>query len=101
MNNLKFAALSSIGVLIYVAIVSAIMNNAETLFGKADTVLSGMGFLLLFALSAGVVGSLIVGKPIFLYLDGKKKEAVSLLIMTLCFIAVLTIAVLLILGVKS
>ena len=39
-----------------------------------------MAVLLLFAMSALIVGGLLVGKPIFLYIDGKKKEAVQMLI---------------------
>jgi hypothetical protein len=76
------------------------MNNAERIFGKMDSVIGAIGFLMLFVLSAGVVGSLIVGKPIFMYLDGKKKEAVSLLVTTLGCLAIITVIVLLYLGLR-
>lgn len=36
-------------------------------------------FLMLFVLSASVVVSLVAGKPLMLYLDGRKKEVVTLL----------------------
>lgn len=100
MNNTKTAIVNSIGVLVYVAIVATVMNNAERIFGKMDSVIGAVGFLMLFVLSAGVVGSLIAGKPIFLYVDGKKKEAINLLVWTLACLAVITLIVLLYLGLR-
>ena len=100
MANIRNAIINSIGVFVYVAIVATIMNNAEKLFGKTDTVATSIGFLMLFTLSAGIVGSLIVGKPIFMYLDGKKKEAVGLLVWTLGCLAAITLIVLLYLGMR-
>ncbi len=100
MNNIKTAIINSLGVFAYVVAIATVMNNAEKLFGKEDTIATGIAFLMLFTLSAGVVGSLIVGKPIFMYLDGKKKEAVSLLAWTLGCIAVITLIVLLYLGLR-
>ena len=69
--------LRSIGVAAYIAAVAAFMNNANAIFGKEDTVVTSIAALLLFSLSALVVGGLLVGTPIMLYLDGKKKEAVQ------------------------
>lgn len=100
MKNVKTAILNALGVLVYVAIVSAVMTNAEKIFGKMSSTIAAVGFLMLFVLSAGVVGSLIISKPIMLYIDNKKKEAVSLLVWTLAFLAIITIAVLVYLGVK-
>lgn len=100
MQNIKTAIVNSIGVLVYVAIVSYVMTNAERVFGKMDSAISAVGFLMLFVLSAGIVGSLIVGKPIMLYIDNNKKEAISLLIWTLACLAIITIIVLLYLGLK-
>jgi hypothetical protein len=100
MNNIKTALVNTLGVLVYVGIVATVMNNAERIFGKMDSVIGAVGFLMLFVLSAGVVGSLIVGKPIFMYLDGKKKEAISLLAWTLAFLAIVTIIILVYLGLR-
>ncbi|MDH4358660.1 MAG: hypothetical protein OEV37_01765 [Candidatus Berkelbacteria bacterium] len=100
MKNVRTAIINSLGVLIYVAIVSTVMTYAEKIFGKMNTIVGAVGFLMLFTLSAGVVGSLIIGKPIMLYIDNKKKEAVSLLVWTLVFLAIITIAVLIYLGVR-
>lgn len=100
MSNFTRAIINSLGVFIYVAIVATVMNNAERIFGKMDSVAGAVGFLMLFVLSAGVVGSLVIAKPILLYIDGKKKEAVNLLIWTLAFLAIITIVVLSYLGLR-
>jgi len=100
MSNWKMALVNSVGVFVYVSIVAWVMNSGERWFGETDTVFTAMGVLLLFTLSAGVVGSLIVGKPIFMYLDGKKKEAVNMLIWTLAFLAIITMIVLIYLGIR-
>jgi len=100
MKSVEFAALNALGVLVYVAAVAAVMTNAEKIFGKINSTVSAVGFLMLFVLSAGIVGSLVVGKPIMLYLDNKKKEAISLLVWTLAFLAVITLLVLIYLGLK-
>jgi len=100
MENLKTAIINSLGVLVYVAIVSTVMHSAENIFGKMDSVIAGIGFLMLFVLSVGIVGSLIAGKPIFLYIDNKKKDAINLLVWTLGCLAVITIVVLVYLGLK-
>lgn len=100
MGNIKTAALNSLGVLVYVSIVAYIMHNGEKIFGKVDSTIGSIGILMLFVLSVGVVAALVVGKSLMLYLDNKKKEAVSLLITTLACLLVLTAAVLLYLGLK-
>lgn len=61
---------------VYIALVAILMNNGDKIFGKADTVFSVVAFLLLFTLSALIMGVLLVGKPLMLFLDGKKKDAI-------------------------
>lgn len=100
MENIKRAIINSLGVFVYVTIVALVMENAEKIFGKMDSAIGAVGFLMLFVLSAGVVGSLIAGRPIMIYIDNKKKEAVGLLVWTLICLALFTVAVLLYLGLK-
>lgn len=57
-------------------------------FSKEDTVFAPILMLSLLVFSVALVGSLIFGRPILWYLDGKKKEAVSLLAYTLAFLFV-------------
>lgn len=64
----------------YIAVVATMMYNARWIFGDGeDSVLAPIGFLLLFVVSAAVMAMLIFGKPVMLYVDGKKREGVMLL----------------------
>lgn len=74
----KQSFLYSLGVAIYIILVAEFMNHANNWFGKGDTIFTGIAVLLLFTISALVVGGLMIGKPIMLYLDGQKKEAVKM-----------------------
>ncbi|MFA5131687.1 MAG: hypothetical protein WC467_04765 [Patescibacteria group bacterium] len=75
--------LSAFGVSIYVFLISLFINNASWLFGQEDNkFLIPIVMLLLFVFSALVTGSLILAKPIMLYLEGAKKGAVKLLFYT-------------------
>lgn len=91
MNLWRRATINSIGTAIYIAIVAILMTNAEHLFGAATGVLGGVAILLLFTLSALIVGTLILGKPLMMYLDGNKKESVKLLLLTVLILAIITI----------
>lgn len=89
----KLAALNSLGVLIYIFLVSLFMNNGSKIFGQVDNkLISPIIFLLLFIFSALLTGFLILGKPLMLYIDGQKKEGVKLLFYTgACLFALLII----------
>ena len=69
------SALHSLGVLAYVSLVVTFMNNAQRLFGNDRPPLTGVVVLLVFILSALITGSLVLGKPIMLYLDGQKNRS--------------------------
>ena len=106
-NNLEgkklffYGAMHSLGVLAYVSLVVLFMSNAQSIFGKNDNFLTGVMVLLIFILSALVIGSLVLGRPILLYLDGKKAEAVKLLFYTIISLAIiLAIVILACLGLK-
>ena len=72
------AFLHSLGVVGYIVFVAFLMSNGESLFGNIDnTVLGPIAMLLLFTLSAAVMSLLVFGRPVMLYLDGKKKEAMN------------------------
>lgn len=98
MDNKKlflFSALHSLGVLVYVSLVVLFMNNAQNIFGKSDNILTGVIVLLIFILSALVTGSLVLGRPILYYLDGKKAEALKLLFYTIINLAIILFIVIL------
>ena len=72
------------------------MQNGDRLFGKTDTFITPIIVLLLFTLSASIVGGFILGKPVMLYLDDRKKEAVSLFLNTSFWLAIFTVVALII-----
>lgn len=89
----KIATLNSLGVLVYIFLVSLFMNNGSKLFGQVDNeLIAPIIFLLLFIFSALLTGFLILGKPIMLYIDGQKKEGIKLLFYTgVCLFVLLII----------
>ena len=92
-NNklISWSFVHSVGVVIYTALVVLIMSNGDKLFGKQMNYLGALAMLLLFVISATIVGVLVLGKPVLLYLDGQKKEAIKLLFMTIGWLLVFTI----------
>ncbi len=67
------------------------MTNANGLFGPAPMLLGPFIFLLLFVLSAAIVGSLVFGRPTLMYLEGNKKEAIATFLYTLLWLAAVLI----------
>lgn len=85
------AAVDALLTALYVVAVSVFLQNANRLFGRAEeTVLIPIAMLMLLVLSAAVCGTLVFGRPIFWYLDGKKKEGLALLGYTLVFLFLAT-----------
>lgn len=76
-------------VVLYVAVVATIMQNGSKIFGEGDTFVP-IGILMLLVVSAATVGLLIFGKPVMMYIDGKKKEAVTLVIYIIADLAAAT-----------
>jgi hypothetical protein len=79
----KWGIIHAFGVLVYVSLIATFMSNGSKWFGEADqAIVTPIAALLLFVFSALVTSGLVLGKPIMLYLDGHKKEAVKLLFFT-------------------
>ena len=90
-NMVVPSLIHSLATLIYITLVASLMFFGQDLFGKMDGVFGIIAFLLLFVVSAAVVGLLVLGKPVMLYLDKQKKEAVQLLTYTVSWLLVFTI----------
>lgn len=90
----------SIILVLYISVVSTIMSNGDKLFGEMQGFLAPVAFLLLFTLSALITGALILGKPLMLYLDGKKKEAIFMLLSSIGWLAAFTVIAMLVLIIK-
>lgn len=86
MKNLqlfKRGIIHSFGVFVYIFLVVSFMNQASTWFGEDDReIITPIAIMLLFVFSALVTSGLVLAKPIMLYLDGLKKEALKLLLFT-------------------
>ena len=77
---------------IYIFLVSQIMQNGGKLFGEADNMFTPFVVLLLFTLSAAVVGGLVFGQSLMLFLDNKKKDGVTAAIYSIGWFAIYTVA---------
>jgi hypothetical protein len=88
--------LHSLGVVLYVTLVATIMHNGNAWFGKEDTMLTTITVLLLACISAATVGSLVFGYPVIMFLNGQKKEGVTMAMMTIGWLIVELFAVLLV-----
>lgn len=67
----------------YIFGVASLMQNGEKIFGKVPGILGPVAFLLLFVLSAAMMGILILGKPILIYLENQKRDALMFLFATI------------------
>ncbi|TSC86536.1 MAG: Uncharacterized protein G01um10148_522 [Parcubacteria group bacterium Gr01-1014_8] len=73
----------------YIALVATVMTVGEK-FGPDGSILVPMAVLSLFVLSACVMGFIFFFEPVQMYLDGAKKEAISLAYKTIGTFAVIT-----------
>ena len=90
---LLLALLNSLGTLVYVSAVVLLMTNAQKFFGSSNNFLGSAAILLLFVISATIVGLLVLGRPGFLYFNGFKREGIVLLVYTVVFLLIITIAI--------
>jgi len=84
----QFSFLHSLLAVIYIGLVAILMLNLENWVGQQNInqPWGVMGFLLLFVISATVVGGLVLGRPIIMYLDNQKKSALELLLYTVVWL---------------
>ena len=91
---IKYASINSLGTAIYVIAVASLMYlGSQGAFGTTPSIFVPIAMLMLFVFSAAFTGSLIFGRPVMWYLDGRKKEALLLLIYTLGIFLVVTLIV--------
>lgn len=85
--------LNAFGTLSYISLVSLFFYHAEKFAPQEDTFLSPILFLLLFVVSATITASLVLGKPIQLYISNLKKEAFRMLVSTVGWLALFLVIV--------
>lgn len=86
---IKISLINSVLAALYVSAVAFLMSNGEKFFGNNNNVFGGIAILLLFVISATVMGSLILGRPVLMYLDGLKKEALKLFYLTTAWLVLI------------
>lgn len=89
----KNPVVNAVAASLYITLVATVMQNAETLFGSARSIVVPIAMISLFTLSAAMMGYLFLYQPLQLYLDGKKKQATNLFVQTLGVFAGITILV--------
>jgi hypothetical protein len=87
--------LNALGTIAYVSVVATVMQNGEKIFGNMNQTTGPIAFLTLFVLSASVTGGLVLGKPVLMYLNNQKSDAIRMFIYTLSWLALAVIILLL------
>ncbi len=96
-NHITKAALfNAVATALYIVLIASFLFYTPKLFGPPGpdnnkTPLIPIMMLSLLVFSAALTGSLIFGRPILWYLDGKKTEAIKLLFLTLGIFFVITL----------
>lgn len=95
---MKYALIDALATAVYVAVVASFMYLAgQGMIGTSKSVLIPIAMLMLFVFSAALTGTMMFGRPIMWYLDGKKKDALKLLVHTLGIFMLITFVVLILL----
>ncbi|PIR69357.1 MAG: hypothetical protein COU47_03235 [Candidatus Niyogibacteria bacterium CG10_big_fil_rev_8_21_14_0_10_46_36] len=87
------AFLHAIAGTLYIAAVATFMSRVGQILGpdKPGEILGPVVFLLMFVISAAIMGSIVLLRPIIWYLDGKKKEALGFLLYTVAFLILIAL----------
>lgn len=94
---LLYSLFHSLGVLAYILAISWFLSNGEKIFnesGKPDSFLAPAFMLILLVISATITGALVLGKPILLYIENKKIEAIKMLSYTVGWLAMIAMIIL-------
>ena len=78
--------LQALGVTTYCGLVGLIFWKGNEIFGKMANYAGPVTFLLLFIVSALICSAIVFYQPYKLFFDGKKKEAVDLVLYTTGFL---------------
>jgi len=96
-QEIGYSFLQALGTLAYVLLVTFIMNRGDQWFTESNAIWTGAAILLLLVVSATITGLLVLGRPIYLYLETKKiKLAIKSLSMTLAWLLAIIVIILII-----
>lgn len=94
----KNPIINALSASVYIILVVTIMTFVtKPLQNKPDTFFAPITFLSLLTLSVAVMAFLFFYQPLQLFIEGKKKEAISLFIKTVGIFAAITVAALILL----
>lgn len=91
------AIINAFATLAYIILVVSLIFSMQNFQQLKDIIFIPVAMLMLFVCSAAITGFLVFGKPAMLYIDGKKKEAISMLGYTIGILVLLTITTFIIL----
>lgn len=75
---------NALGASVYILLVVSVMNFiTQTLGDKPDTFFAPVVFLSMLTLSAAVMAFMFFYQPLTIFIEGKKKQAVNLLVQTI------------------
>ncbi len=81
-SSARLGFFQALGVTLYCSFVGLFFWKGNELFGKVPNFFGPVAFLLLFSVSALICALLVFYNPYKLFFDGKKKEAVDLVLYT-------------------
>ena len=94
----KNPIINALSALIYIILVVSVMTFVtKPLENKPDTFFAPITFLSVLTLSVTIMAFLFFYQPLLIFIEGKKKEAVSLFVKTVGIFAILTVVVLILL----
>ena len=88
---IRRAFIDAVGTAVYVILVVLLVSSMQVFSSEKETIVIPMAMLLLLVCSAAITGFLVFGKPVMLYIDGKKREAILLLSYTIGILVLITI----------
>lgn len=94
---IKYALANALWTVLYIILIATFFFSAQSIFGDGKNMLIPVIMLMLFVFSAALTGSLILGRPILWYMEGKKKEALTLLGYTLAVFFVVMVIMMVVL----
>jgi hypothetical protein len=91
----KKAFVNAIVAELYILLVVGVLNfGAKVQIGKDNTFLAPLAMISLFTLSTAVMAYVFASQPLQMFLEGKKKQGVTLFVKTVGIFAILTVVLL-------
>jgi hypothetical protein len=87
-KTILYSLASAAGTAGYIVLISLFFINIQSVSGSIDqnSIFGPIFMLLLFVFSAAATSAMVLGRPILLYLDNSKKEALRSFVWTLIFL---------------